>query len=394
MVVCLRVLFWIAAVGSATSTIYLLLVLAAAARFTQRRRREDHAGDYLPPLSVLKPLHGIDPSLEKNLESFFQQDYREFLPEFELLFCARHETDKGLQLARAIGARYPQVQARYLTCGEPEYPNPKVYSLAVMEKAAKHDLIVTSDADVRISRDLLRRAAQSFRDPKLMLVSCLYLGTSDTSGLVPQLDAVGKSVEMSSGALVSAMLEGGARFALGPLMMQRRQAFARAGGLELMGQYPADDYVMGKRLAHQGERVTLAAQTIRLMVPPDGFRDSFRNQLRWMQMTRRSRRLGHLGTGLTFSVVFGMIGLAWGVLSGQAGLGLLWLGANCLNRWIQAGAVLKALGETRWLRQTVIYPLRDLLGSVMWFASYLPTRVHYHGGRYLLTSEGRYKQVS
>jgi ceramide glucosyltransferase len=389
----LRILFWIAAVGTITSTIYLLMVITAAVRFWLRRRRDDHAGDFIPPLSVLKPLHGAEPGLEKNLETFFEQDYPTYQPDFELLFCARHESDEGLRLARAVGARYPQMQARYLTCGEPEYPNAKMYSLAVMAEAARNEHMATSDADARIERDLLRRAVQSLADPKLALASCLYLGTADVPNLATQLDAVGKSVEMGSGVLVADMVEGGTKFALGVLVVQRRKAFYDAGGYTDLGQYQAEDYVMGKRLAEQGQRVIMAPQVIRLVVPRTSFAASWRNQLRWMQSTRRSRPLGHLGTGLTFSLPFGIAGLLWGVLGGQPELGAMWLLGSCANRWIQAGVMLKALGESKWVWQALIYPLRDLLGSVIWFMSYMPAKVHYHGGKYLITAEGRYKQV-
>ena len=95
----LRILFWVAICGTVTSTIYCLMVIGAAVRFGVRKRREDRAEmTFLPPLSVLKPLHGMEPGLERNIESFFAQDY----PEFELLFCARQESDEGLQLARRV----------------------------------------------------------------------------------------------------------------------------------------------------------------------------------------------------------------------------------------------------------------------------------------------------
>src|SRR3954454_5438534 len=211
----LRILFYIAMCGSVTSTIYCLMVTVAAVRFGVRKRREDRAEiTFLPPVSVLKPLHGSEEGLERNIESFFEQDY----PEFELLFCARHESDQGLQLARRVGARYPHVYARYVTCGEPplNFHNAKVYSLAKLDSVAKHALFITSDADVRVTKDYLRRMVQNFKDPRMGLASCVYLGTTDAgsrAGLSSQLDAVGKSVEMTSGVLVADMLEG-TKFAL------------------------------------------------------------------------------------------------------------------------------------------------------------------------------------
>jgi ceramide glucosyltransferase len=388
-----RILFWVAMCGTLCSTIYCLMVVAAAVRFGVRRRREERAETtFLPPVSVLKPLHGTEPGMEKNLESFFEQEY----PEFELLFCARQETDEGLRLARLVGERYPQVNARYVTCGEPlpQFHNAKVYSLAKLDSVARHELFITSDADVRVKRDYLRRMVQNLRDPAVGLASCVYLGTTDKgrrAGFSSQLDAVGKSVEMTSGVLVADMLEG-TKFALGASMAVRKRSFQEAGGFEELGQFYADDFVLGNRLASQGTGVRLASHVIRLMVQDTPFGLSFRNQLRWMQSTRRSRPWGHLGTGLTFAMPFGFLGLLWGLLSGHALLGVVWLGAMVANRWLQAGSVLRVMGDEGWVRGMVIYPLRDLLGWTLWLGSYGGDRFYYRGKIYRLREGGRVEE--
>lgn len=330
--------------------------------------------------------------MERNLESFFEQDY----PEFELLFCARQERDEGLRLARKVGERYPHVNARYVTCGEPiaDFHNAKVYSLAKLDSVAKYDLFITSDADVRVTRDYLQKMIQNLRSPRVGLASCVYLGTTHKgtqAGFSSQLDAVGKSVEMTSGVLVADMLEG-TKFALGATMAVRKESFRQAGGFEELGKFYADDFVLGSRLAAQGTGVLLATHIIRLMVQDTPFTLSFRNQLRWMQSTRRSRPWGHLGTGLTFAVPFGLIGALWGVMSGHAVMGLVWLVAMILNRCLQAGSVLRVLGDTGWLRGMLLYPLRDVLGSVLWLGSYGGDRFYYRGKVYKLKDGGRVEE--
>ena len=389
----LHILFWMAAVGSGTSSIYCLMVLAASLRFGLRKRRELRVPeDFLPALSVLKPLHGTEPGMERNLETFFEQDY----PDYELLFCARFETDEGLKLARAVGQRYPQVNAKYVTCGDPmpKFHNAKVYSLAKLDSIALHNDYITSDADVRVEPDYLRRMVQTLKDPHTGLASCVYLGTAQsyqghgTAGFASQLDAVGKSVEMTSGVLVADMIEG-TKFALGATMAVRRKSFQQVGGFNELGQFYADDFVLGNRLAAQGTRVLLATHVIRLMVQDSPFWLSFRNQLRWMQSTRRSRPWGHLGTGLTFAMPFGLIGLLWGLASGHAELGLLWLGALVVNRWLQAGAILIVMGDEGWWRGTFIYPLRDFLGWTLWLGSYGGDNFYYRGKIYKLKDGGR-----
>jgi ceramide glucosyltransferase len=125
------------------------------------------------------------------------------------------------------------------------------------------------------------------------------------------------------------------------------------------------------------------------MVKDEPFWLSFRNQLRWMQSTRRSRPWGHLGSGLTFAMPFGLLGLLWGIAAGRPALGLLWLGAMVLNRWLQAAAILGVLGDPRWWRNVAIYPLRDLLGSILWLGSYGGERFYYRGRIYKMKAGGR-----
>jgi ceramide glucosyltransferase len=395
----LRVLFFAALMGSVTSSIYCGMVLAAATRFGLRKRREQSAvADFLPGVSMLKPLHGTEPGLERNIETFFQQEYP---GEFELLFCARFDTDEGLKMARAVGARYPNVNAKYVTCGEPrpKFHNAKVFSLAKLDSVAKHDLYVTSDADVRVEKDYLLRMVQTLKDPHVGLASCVYLGTAqpDTGnggpGFASQLDAVGKSVEMTSGVLVADMIEG-TKFALGATMALPRRSFQDVGGFDELGQFYADDFVIGNRLAAQGTGVRLATYIIRLMVQDSPFWLSFRNQLRWMQSTRRSRPWGHLGSGLTFAMPFGLIGLVWGLASGHAGLGVVWLAAMVINRWLQAGAILSALGDPDRMYNALIYPLRDVLGFALWVGSYGGENFYYRGKIYKLKDGGRVEEGS
>src|SRR4029077_12516516 len=145
----LRILLIFGFVGILTSTTYLALVFAATIRF---RRRPKAVPAFTPAVSVLKPLHGAEPGLREFLEGFFQQDY----PEYEILFCARHETDHGLAIARELSEKYPRVPARIMTSGEPPWPNAKCYSMNEMKAASRHDILVISDSDVRVTPGYLR----------------------------------------------------------------------------------------------------------------------------------------------------------------------------------------------------------------------------------------------
>jgi ceramide glucosyltransferase len=206
---------WVAVFGVVTSTVYSLMVAVAAVRFRSRAAGgKQHS--FLPPVSVLKPLHGDEPGLEENLCSFFAQDY----PEYEILFCARHGDDAGLSVARRVAERFPQIPSRILTCGEPPWPNARTFSLEAMRREARYPILATSDSDVRVGPDYLASVVQPLSNPRVGLVTCLYRGVTGY-GLWAQLEAMGMSVEMTSGVLVAEMLEG-MHFALGPSMVMRQ----------------------------------------------------------------------------------------------------------------------------------------------------------------------------
>ena len=341
-----RGLFWVAAVGTVTSTIYSAMVAVAAVRFGRRKRREDQvAAGYLPPVSVLKPLHGAEPGLEESLRRFFLQEY----PEYEVIFCARQESDAGLRLARRVAAEYPGVPARFVACGEPQFPNAKMWSLAALSEAARYETLVTSDADARVAPDYLRRCVQVLADGQTELASCLYVGRTE-GGFWAQLDAVGKSVEMTGGILVAEMVERGTRFAIGVTMILRRRAFAEAGGYEELGQFYAEDFVLGNRLAERGHGVRVANHVIRLMVLAAGAARVVQRSAATVDEEHCGQTLSRpggpfLGSGLTFAVrrlarwdwcgrfVAGARGRQ--VCCGELG--------TCVDRWLMAATVLWAL---------------------------------------------------
>lgn len=377
----LKICFALGWIGILTSTTYLALVLVAALRF---RRRPKAPSTFTPPVSLLKPLHGAEPGLREYLEGFFQLDY----PDYEILFCARHESDPGLLIAKELSQKYPQVPVRLLTSGEPPWPNAKSYSLWKMKAIARHDILVIADSDVRVDPGYLRAVVEPFRDENTGLVTCIYRGVAAQGGFWARLEALGMSVEMTSGVLVAEMLEG-MRFALGPSMAVRKRCVDQIGGFEKLGNYLADDFVLGNLVAQEGHTVVLSGYVIDHCIVNKKFTRSLAHQWNWMKSTRFSRPKGHLGTGLTFAVPFGLLVLAVAILLGRPWLGLAAFGWTFLTR--VAHSVLVGgfvVNDREAIRLAFLYPLRDLLGSLLWMASYVSRRVGWRGELFELTSRG------
>lgn len=379
----------LAFLGVTTSTVYSLMVATGVARF---RWRAAGAGksSFRPPVSVLKALHGDEPDLEPNLASFFEQDY----PEYEILFCARHASDPGLETARRVAARFPHVSARMFTCGEPPWPNPRTYSLEIMRRAARYPILASSDSDVRVGRDYLASVVAPLQNPQVGMVTCLYRGVT-LHGLWAQLEAMGMSVEMTGGVLVADMIEG-MKFALGPSMVMRQSTVEKIGGFEKVAQYYADDFVLGKWTAAAGESVVLSSHVVEHHVVNAKFRCSLAHQQGWATSTRFSRPLGHVGEVLTYAVPFGLLGLAALGMAHHLALGLGVLAFTVVNRillcLLVAGCVVR---DRAAVRNAWLYPLRDLMGFLFWAGSYLAgRRVRYRGEPHELLSGGKVRRLA
>jgi ceramide glucosyltransferase len=379
----------LAVFGVFTSTVYSLMVAMGVRRFC-RHAAAEQPGAFLPPVSVLKPVHGDEPDLEQNLSSFFQQDY----PEYEILFCARHSDDAGLAAARRVAARFPNVQARILTCGEPPWPNARTFSLEIMRRDARYPILVTSDSDVRVGPDYLASVVAPLADPKVGMVTCLYRGVT-RHGLWAQLEAMGMSIEMTSGVLVAEMLEG-MQFALGPSMVMRQSTVEKIGGFEEVAQYYADDFVLGNWTATKaGETVALSTYIVEHHILNAAFKKSIAHQQAWATSTRYSRPMGHVGEVLTYAVPFGLLGLAVLGSAGHLALGLALLAFTILDRvllcLLVAGYVVR---DRAALRKAWLYPLRDFMGFCFWVRSYFGSRrLCYRGDPYELLPQGRLRRL-
>ena len=387
-------LWYVAIFGSFTSTIFLGMAILAARRYTRNSRhvRAEAAAvapEMLPPVTILKPVHGMEPRLEETLESFFRQDY----PDFEIIFGARNGHDQSLAVIAKLRARYPQVRSRVVISGDPSWPNAKVFSRAKMMGSSDHSYFVISDSDVLVGPDFLRNVVPPLLNDKVGLVTCLYQGVP-ARDLWSQLEALGMSVEMPAGVMVADMMEG-MKFALGAAMAVRREAIDAIGGMSEAAQFYSDDFVLGNLIAQSGYRVVLSHYMVGHVLSGRSLWRTFGDQLRWMKSTRFSRPWGHVGSGLTYAVPFGVLALSLGLgsqhhrLLGEELFGLAWL-----NRMLLAVAIgWGVLRDRRCLKLCWLYPLRDLLGFCTWVLSFASNKFLWRGEPYEFGEEGRITPV-
>jgi len=380
----------IAIFGIFTSTIVLILAILGAIKFRRYAKREQEAiakipAPDFPPVSVLKPVHGVEARMHENIESFYRQDYPN---KFEVLWAADEADDTALPIIREIAARYPHVSTRILITGQPKWPNAPNYCFHRLTEIASYDILVTSDSDVEVRPDYLRTVCAPLLDPKVGAVTCAFRGQS-AGGVWSALDAIGMSVEFTAGVLIANLLEG-TKYGLGPTIAVRKDSIGKIGGYEACREYLSNDFVVGNFIYNAGYQVVLSGHVVSHVAPCLKFGRMWQRQLRWAMGTRYSRPKGHFGTGLTFAVPYGILALIAASFMGQPLLGAALFAATLLNRMIECYVIGWWVAGDPVARTSFLgYPLRDIHGFLIWCASYLNQRSHWRDNNYKLLKGGR-----
>lgn len=375
----LRVLSYLAALGTVASAAYYVLCLWSAASFLRDRRRASQAHDanFAPPVSILKPLKGTDPEIYQSFRSHCLQDY----PEYELIFGVSDANDPAIQEVVRLQQEFPQRAIRLLHCTENLGTNTKVSNLAQMVRQARYDYLVVNDSDIRVEEDYLRRVIAGLRDDSAGMVTCLYRGIAGRT-LGSRLESLGISTDFSAGVLAAQQIENGIRFGLGSTLAFRTADLKAIGGFESIVDYLADDYELGLRIAHLGKKVELSDVVVETFLPQYSLAGFVRHQLRWARSVRDSRRWGYVGLILTF-------GLVWTLVTLLLAQGAEWAWALSAATLILRFAVALSVGRVALNDRQVsgwlpLIPLRDLIAFAVWGISFTGHTVDWRGSSFIL----------
>ena len=272
---------------------YIVCIYAAQKFFKRKQIEKPYATDFAPPVSILKPVRGLDREAYENFASFCRLDYSEY----EVLFIVEDESDHAVPVIRKVIADFPARSVRLLIGIENIGPSAKVCKLARLVREARTNYFVISDSDVRVEPDYLRMIVAPFRDPKVGVVTALYRG-SVAGSFGAYLDCLGASVEFTAGTLVAYELEGSS-FALGATMATTRERLEEIGGFEAIADRHSDDFEFGNRIASRGYRVELARKPVWMIWNPQTLWQYLRHELRWTVGLRNIRPGGHAGLFFT-----------------------------------------------------------------------------------------------
>jgi ceramide glucosyltransferase len=357
---------------------YLLMALWGARDFVHHWQRRSLDIGHAPDVTILKPIKGIDPRMYAGLVSHCEQQYA---GNFEIIFGVSSLDDPAAAEINRLRAEFPAIAISLVECRERLGTSGKVSNLVQMLREARYEHIIINDSDIHVTPHYLTRVMACFADPHVGMVTAPYIGRTADSGpgltLWSRLEALGISTDFFPGVLTARKLEGGIRFGLGSTLATSKAALAKAGGLEPLVEYLADDYEMGERIANAGYRVELCSEVVETTIPAyqfSGFRD---HQLRWARSTRDSRKLGYLGLGITYA-------LPWAIMTCIASGLALWsfslLSIVLLARVAVALSVgVGVLRDGQVLRDLYLLPLRDLFGLGFWAWSFADDTVVWRG---------------
>jgi len=360
--------------------VYYLLALYSTVRFfTVTKRNLGKNTDFLPPISCLKPIKGLDEDAYDNYASFCRQDY----PEYEIVFCVDRD-DPALPVLEKLIRDFPDRQIRLLFGSGRNAINDKVGRLTRLTAEAKYDIFVITDGDVRVRPDYLRTVVSVFRDPKVGAATCLYVSTKETK-LVQELQSVGMISDFFAPVMVAWQLDD-LKITFGQSILTTRKAVAAYGGYPVLEDRPADDVYAGRLVAEQGFEVKLLPYIVQSVADFNTMSDLLHKRTRWMTVQRLMRPWGHIGLIFTFGLPWALVAVA---VKPTAAVALAYLGGYAFFRvaitWTIGAWGMKQRGL--WKKMPLI-PLWDAMAFIMWIASFSRNTIRWRGVDYFLR-EGR-----
>jgi len=371
----------ICTIGTLSSLGFYVLSACGIANFLSAKIRPvaSVGNPLLPPVSILKPLKGIDPHIWDSFCSHSEQNY----PEFELIFGVGDPQDPAIPYVRKLQQQYPQRRIELVVCPSDLGTNRKLSTLAQMLPAARYEVLLVNDSDIRVDRDYLRRVTAPLADPSVGMVTCLYRGVAAET-LGSRLEALGISADFVPGVLSARLIENGLHFGLGSTLVFRRPDLQAIGGFEAILNHLADDYELGKRIADLGKRVELSKVVVDTYLPAYSLRQFLDHQLRWARSVRGARSWGYLGLLLTYGLPWAMITL----LVARGASWAWWLLSATVAARLAAGlsSALSVLNDRQSLRDLYLLPLRDFLAPVVWAFGLVGNRISWRGEVFYLAN--------
>ena len=357
--------------------IFYALALYSSGRYFWLSRNQPRKNlDFTPPVSILKPVRGLDPDAYENFASFCRQDY----PEYEIIFCVTDQTDASVPAIQKLMREFPERKIRLLYSAGHNAINDKVAKLRLMEKEALYEYLVINDSDVRVDSEYLRTVIDPFRDPTVGGVTCFYVSSREGS-FVEKLQTIGMISDFYAGVLVAWQLDG-VHFALGPTMVSTKQRVRGFGGFQVLENRPADDLLFGRLIAEQGVEVRLLPYAVETVPDFQGVGELLAKRLRWMTVMRAMRPWGHFGLLFTWGLLWTTLAV---LMHPTLQVAALYWGSYLTFRLAMTWLIgIQGLKQARLWTKMPLIPIWDVMAFLIWLASFTRTSIRWRNVDYRL----------
>lgn len=359
---------------------YLVGVTSALVHL--RRRRRAYPRETWPAVSLLKPVKGLEENLDGCLRSFFEQDYPGAI---EIVFASAQRNDPAIDVARRVAAQYPHVAVRFVLTRENWGLNPKVSNLQGALQAARHDLVLSTDANVWAPPDYLQRVVGELEGEQASLLSSLVSGIGERS-----VGAAMENLQLSAfvaPACCAALVVAGVPCVIGKSMLFRKSELMKLGGLELVKDSLAEDFLLGRYYAEQGKRVLLSATPIRNVNVDMRIERSLKRHARWLKMRAVIHPWAFVADLFANPIALGALTCV--ALDFQRAACLAWLATVCTKTLVD-GLLLKAVRGARMRAAHVLcVPLKDLLMAAVWAYAIFSRSVEWRGIRFRIGGDSQ-----
>jgi ceramide glucosyltransferase len=374
----LHIVYRIALVLAAAPLAYYVLSLYCVLgyfRGLQRSSSPSLKSSYSPPVSILKPVRGVDCEAYENFASYCLLDY----PEYELIFAVADSDDPAVPLIEKLQTDFPQCSIRLIQGAERIGANNKVNSLCRLVEEAKYDLVVMSDSDVRVDPDYLKTVVPPFADPQVGAVTAFCRCITGGS-VAADLDALGMYLDSAPGALVARMLEGKMQFAFGWTMATTKRHLSEIGGWEAMANHHSDDFELGNRIARRGYTVELMRKPVWMVFPKETVGQYFQHELRWSIGLKNVRPTAYWWLLLTHGLPCALLAAAvaasarwWGIAAAHI---LAYLSLRLGLAWTTG---VWGLGDRGTRKRLWLVPLRDAITFIVWVSGFFSEKITWRG---------------
>ncbi|MEB3310551.1 MAG: bacteriohopanetetrol glucosamine biosynthesis glycosyltransferase HpnI [Snowella sp.] len=379
MMTLLIILFFFLSLGSIS---YYLYSLYATIDFFSQASNIDES--FSPPLTILKPLCGLDWESYTSLASFCDQDY----PLYQIIFSVQKSDDPSIAVVQKLQQDFSHLEIELVISDRDIGINPKINNLANGMTKAKYDFLVLSDSDIRVEKDYLTAIIQPFTDSKVGVVTCLY--NSLTEGWLASFEALDIAAQFYPKVLTARKLEG-VDFAFGSTIAIRRETLDKIGGFSSVANHLADDYQLGYLPTQQGYHVILSSYVVEHRLGKVTFSELIQRQTRWLKCIRVERFWGYVGLLFTYGIVnsFILLLLTQFSIFGCIIFGTVWTIRLLTAYWI----AIYYFNDSTAKRFFYLIPLRDLLSFALWCYSFSGDRVIWRGQTYQLLLDGKLTSV-